>query len=368
MAGKKIKIALIIIVVLAIAAWFGYRYFMLVMIAKYQAAYKMPPTVVQTYTATKKPWQQTIEATGSLSAAEGVTLTTEVPGRITNIYFKSGTYVASGTPLVQLYPKIIQAELKGAKAKLIMEQANLKRFTTLFKKGFYDKANLDKAKAAVESDQAMVDNYQAQLDQLTIKAPFDGKLGLRQVSVGDFLNPGNPVVDVQAIDPMRVDFNVPEVYLQQIKIGGKISITSRAINTKDKSSEGTIYAFNSKIDPNSRMLGVRAHVPNKNHTLMPGTFVEVIAYLGKAQQPIMIPQTAVMYSLEGSYVYLMKNHKAIKTPITVGQKLADNHIIVTKGLQANDLVIIGGQEKLHNNAPVMTQQEAKQPTKKKNKN
>lgn len=365
MLRKKITITLIILGILALAVWFGYRYFIILMIAKYRAAYKMPPTVVQIYKATKQPWQPTIEATGSLSADEGVTLTTEVPGRITEIYFKSGTYVETGTPLVQLYPKIIQAELAGAKAKLAVDQANLERFTKLFKKGFYDKASLDKATATVEEDQATIDNYQAQLDQLTIKAPFSGRLGLRQVSLGDFLNTGNPIVDLQAIDPIRVDFNVPEIYLGQIKTGDKITITSRAIS--DKVYEGNIYAFNSKIDPNSRMLGVRAHVPNKDHILVPGTFVEVTVYLNKAQQPIIIPQTAVIYSLESSYVYLMKNHKAIKTPITVGQKLDDNRIIVTKGLQAGDPIIVGGQEKLHDNDAVMTQQEAQQMTEKQKK-
>ena len=365
MLRKKITVTLIILGILALTAWFGYRYFIILMIAKYRAAYKMPPTVVQIYKATKQSWQHTTEAIGSLSAAEGVTLATEVPGRITKIYFKSGTYVEAGTPLIQLYPKIIQAELDGAKAKLVADQADLKRFIKLFKKGFYDKSHLDKAKATVEGDQAAVNNYQAQLDQLTIKAPFSGQLGLRQVSLGDFLGMGNPIVDLQAIDPIRVDFNVSEIYLGQIKTGDKITITSRAV--KNKIYEGKIYAFNSKIDPNSRMLGVRAHIPNKDHALIPGTFVEVTVHLGKAQQPIIIPQTAILYSLEGSYVYLMKNHKAIKTQITLGQKLDNNRVIVTKGLQVGDPIIFGGQEKLHDNAAVMTPQEAQQMMEKKKK-
>lgn len=362
MLRKKITITLIVLGILALAVWFGYRYFMILMIAKYRAEYKMPPTVVQIHKATKQPWQPTIEAIGSLSADEGVTLTTEVAGRITQIYFKSGTYVKANTPLVQLYPKIIQAELNGAKAQLAVDKVNLGRFTKLFKKGFYDKASLDKAKATVEGDQAKVDNYQAQLDQLTIKAPFSGRLGLRQVSLGDFLNTGDPIADLQAVDPIRVDFNVPEIYLGQIKPGYKITITSRAV--KDKIYEGTIYAFNSKVDPNSRMIGVRAHVPNKNFALVPGAFVEVTAYIDKAQQPIIIPQTAVLYSLEGSYVYLMKNHKAIKTPITVGEKLDDNRIIVVKGLHAGDPIIVGGQEKLHDNDTVITQDEYEKQQKK----
>jgi len=365
MLRKKITITLIILGILAIAIWFGYRYFMILMIAKYRAAYKMPPTVVQLYTAKKQNWQSTIEAIGSLSAGEGVTLTTEVPGRITKIYFQSGKYVEAQTPLVQLYPKIIQAQLDKAKSNLALHKADLKRFNKLFKKGFYDKADLDKAKATVAGDQADVDNYQAQLNQTTIKAPFSGRLGLRQVSLGDYLNPENPIVDLQAIDPIRVDFNVPEIYLDQIKIGNKITTTSRAL--QNKVYTGKIYAFNSKIDPNSRMLSVRANIPNKKHVLVPGTFVEVTIYIGKTQKPIIIPQTAIIYSLEENYVYLMKNHKAIKTTVTLGQKLDDNRIIVIKGLQINDKIIIGGQEKLHNNSAVMTQKEAQQMMKKKKK-
>jgi len=365
MLRKKITIALIIIGILALAAWFGYRYFMTLMIAKYMAAYKPPPTVVQIQNAKKQTWQPTIKATGSLSAGEGITVTTEVPGRITKIFFKSGTFVTKNTPLIQLYQKIIQAQLDKAKSQLALDKANLVRFTALFKKGYYDKADLDKAKAQVEGDQADVNHSQAQLDQTTIKASFSGRLGLRQISLGDYLNPGNPIVDLQAIDPIRVDFNIPEIYLGQIKIGNKITITSRAL--KDQTYTGKVFALNSKVDPNSRMLGMRAHIPNKNHSLVPGTFVEVTVYLEDAQTPIVIPQTAVLYSLEGSYVYLMKNHKAVKTPITLGQKLDDNRIIVAKGLQVNDPIIIGGQEKLHDNDAVMTSTEAQQMTQKQKK-
>jgi membrane fusion protein (multidrug efflux system) len=363
MSLKKAFITLIIILgIFALAAWFGYRYFIVYMTAKYRAAYKMPPTVVQIQAVKRQNWQKTILATGSLSAAEGITVTPEVSGRITNIFFKSGTYVTEGTPLIQLYQKIVQAQLDKAKAQLELHRANLRRFTELYKKGYYDKADLDKAAAIVKSNIADVNNTQAQLDQTTIKAPFSGRLGLRQISIGDYLSPGSAVVDLQSIDPIRVDFNVPEIYLGQIKIGDKTTITSRAL--KNQVYTGIIYAFNSKIDPNSRMLGVRANVPNPNHLLVPGTFVEVTVYLGQPDILMMIPQTAVVYSLEGNYVYLMKNHKAVKTPITLGQKLDDNRIIVVKGLQVGDPVIIGGQEKLHDGAAVMTEAEAQAMTKK----
>jgi len=363
MSVKKTFITLIIILgIFALAAWFGYRYFIVYMTAKYRAAYKMPPTVVQIQAAKRQNWQTTILATGSLSAAEGITVTPDVSGRVTNIFFKSGTYVTKDTPLIQLYQKIVQAQLDKAKSQLALDQANLARFTALYKKGYYDKADLDKAAAIVEIDIANVNSTRAQLEQTTIKAPFSGRLGLRQISIGDYLSPGSAVVDLQSIDPIRVDFNVPEIYLGQIKIGDKTTITSRAL--KNQVYTGIIYAFNSKVDPNSRMLGVRANVPNQNHLLVPGTFVEVTVYFGRPDILMMVPQTAIVYSLEGNYVYLMKNHKAVKTPVTLGQKLDDNRIIVVKGLQVGDPVITGGQEKLHDGAAVMTEPEMQQMMKK----
>lgn len=352
---KRLIISIIIICLILVTTWFGYNYFFATSKSQIRQAY---PTVVTTETAQQRQWQEKIQEIGSLSTSEGIVVAPETSGRVTQIYFKSGQYVEANTPLVQLYPDIIKAQLAKAKATLKLSTANLQRYTTLYKKGYYNIADLEKAKATVQEDQADVDNYQAKLEQTLIQAPFSGQLGLRQISLGDYLNAGDAIVNLQALDPIRVDFNVPEIYIDQIKKGDKITLTSAALSNQVYT--GSIYAFDSKIDENARTLGVRARVPNEGHKLIPGTFVEVTIYLGKPVNQIIIPATAIVYQLDGNYVYLMKNHKAVKTQVTLGQKLDDNQVIITNGIKIGDTVITEGQLKLFDDSPVITEEEFQQ--------
>lgn len=321
-----------------------------------KSAHKMPPTVVQTITAHSKVWQNTINFNGSLSAFQGIMISSVTSERVTKIYFKSGQYVKQGEPLIQLYPNIIKAQFKKAEAQLKLSQADYQRALKLYKRKFLDAADLDKLQAKMQSDQADFKQAKSQLGQTLIKSPFAGKLGLRLVSLGEYLTPGTPIVNLQALDPICVDFSVSEIYLSQIKIGNKITLRSRAFPCEVY--QGTIYALDSSVDPKTRMLGVRAKISNVNHTLLPGSFVSVTVYIEKAVPQIIIPQPAIVYSPQGNYVYRMINHKAVKTPVKLGQKLTDSQVIIIKGLKSGDVVIVGGQMKLFDESSVMTQQEA----------
>lgn len=322
-----------------------------------QAKMQMPPTIVEVYKAQQKQWQPSIEATGSLSAFNGIMLSSEVSGRVTKIHFASGQYTHEGDLLIEIYPDIVQANLERYQAQLKQSELDYDRNLKLYKRGFVDKATLDSKLAARDEDVADVNNAKAQLRQHLIQAPFTGKLGLRKVSLGDYVNPGQPLVNLQSVDPIRVDFSVPQKYLPDIKVGDSVSISSE---TFPQTYIGIIYAIDSKVDENTRMIDMRARIANPNHILVPGVFVSVIINIKHAEPVIVIPATAIVYTAGDNYVYRVVNHKAVQTKVVLGKVLKNNQVIVEKGLQAGDPVIIGGQVKLFNGAPVVTTEEYQQ--------
>lgn len=319
---------------------------------------QIPPYVVNVIKVQDHDWQKTILATGTLSSFYGIMVKAETSGRVTSIFLKSGKYVEQGTPLVQIYPDILKAQLQKAEARLKLSQIDYLRYLDLYKTGFYAKSDLDKAHTEVKNNQGEVDQIKAQLVQTHIVAPFSGKLGLRLISLGDYLSPGKEIIQLESIDPIRVDFSVPEIYLGQIELGDKVAMTTRAY--PKTTFTGKIYAFNSIVNQGTRSLDVWATIPNKDHKLMPGVFVEVTIYLGKKQSVMMVPQTAIVYTLDGDYVYRFIDHKAVKTKVTIGPKIKDNWVIVNSGIKEGDEVISDGQVKLTDGAPVMTREEAQQ--------
>ncbi len=325
--------------------------------SKQPQAQQAPPVVVKLMSAQQKTWEETIQETGSLSAFDGIMLSSEVNGRITHIYFKSGQEVKKAEPLIEIFPDIVKAELEKAQAQLKKSKLDYQRNYKLSKKGFVDKSTLDSYIATRDSDQANVNNYKAQLEQHEITAPFSGNIGLRLVSLGDYVSSGQNLVSLQSLDPIRVDFSVPQKYIGDINIGDKVSITSQAFST---TYTGKIYAKDSIVDANTRMMNIRATIDNPKHILVPGTFVEVTLSITHPQPVIVIPQTAVVYSVGGDYVYVMRDNKAAKTQITLGNTIADNMLIVLKGLKVGDQVIVEGQMKLFDGSPVITEQEYQQ--------
>jgi membrane fusion protein, multidrug efflux system len=312
---------------------------------------KMPPTVVVTAKVEKKLWQDSILVIGSLSAFQGTILSPEIDGRITKICFTEGQKVKTGDLLIEIYPDIVKAQLDKAQAQLLKSKLDYNRYLKLFKLGYIDQATLDSYKASLDSNQADVNNYQAQLRQRLITAPFDGTVGVQRVNVGDYVTAGTQMVSLQSTDPMRVDFSVPEVYLTQLQVGDKVIINSKAFINK---YSGEIYALDSSVSTDTRTINARAKIPNSDHKLVPGSFVEVTIKLQEASPQIMIPQTAIVYATSGNYIYRLVDHKAIKTNVVLGKKLTKNMIVVNSGLNAGDIIINEGQLKLFDGAPVMT--------------
>jgi membrane fusion protein, multidrug efflux system len=315
---------------------------------------QMPPTVIQTFTVKTRPWQRDIQATGTLEAFYGTTLKSETTGRITKIYFKSGQIVKKGDSLVQIYPDLIKAQLMQHQADLKLSQLKYSRGAKLYEKKYVAKQALDALHEKMQADQAQVNYYQANLDQALIKAPFAGRVGLRHISLGTYVSPGDSIVDIQSLDPMRAKFNVPSALLGKIHINDKITIKSMSF---EGTHDGNIYAFNSQIDPDTRYMDMLAQIPNKDNKLTPGSFIDVAIHLGKPIPTIIVPQDAIVYSMKNNFVYKVVDKKALKTQIKLGQKLDDDKVIVLQGLKDGDIIVTGGQMKLTDGGPVVTEEE-----------
>ncbi|MDQ2993805.1 MAG: efflux RND transporter periplasmic adaptor subunit [Pseudomonadota bacterium] len=313
------------------------------------AQFAMPPTKVSAITTAYTVYQPSLQSTGTLSAAQGVIVQPETSGRISKIYFNSGDFVKEGTPLVELNNDIIKAELSLNQANLELSEHDFQRKQELLQKHVVSKSDMDAAQATLKINQARVAGTKAQLAQTIIKAAFAGRLGLNQVSVGDYVTPATKIVTLQAVNPISIDFSIPETNVTQLAIGQEVQLTDEAyIN---KIFRGKIKAFEAVMNQNAQSLTVRAEVPNADLVLIPGTFMHVTVLTGIPQKVITIPQTALLYDAEGNYVYRVINKKAVRTKVTTGIQ-TKQAITITKGLAAGEQVITAGQIKLQNGSDV----------------
>jgi membrane fusion protein (multidrug efflux system) len=311
---------------------------------------KMPPPAVEIGVAKYTDWQSNINAIGTLSASQGVVIKPDISGQVIAVYFRSGDHVKAGTPLIQIDPAILQSQLDAMKAKLLLSKANYQRTAILFKKHVFAQADLDNALSTYRASKANVANAQAQLNETLISAPFDGRLGLRDVDKGAYVNTGDTITTLNDINPLRVDFKIPEVYIGRLSIGEKVLIHSNVY--PQQVFQGEIYALDSQIDANTRSINVRASIPNQDEKLLPGAFVDVKIETGAPQKWISIPETAILYDDKGEYVYRLIKKLPVKTPVILGPR-KNGMVAVTSGLQAGDEVITTGAFKVIPGEPVM---------------
>jgi membrane fusion protein (multidrug efflux system) len=285
-----------------------------------------------------------LTATGNLIAIPGIVVKSEIAGRITNIYFNAGGKVKAGTSLIEIYPDIVKAQLAQAQAELKLAELNFARMAKLQKTHTISDADCDKAQSALESSKGKVEQYQANLDQTIVRAPFDGHLGVSLVSLGQHITIGQDIVSLQSLVPIYVDFTVPEIYASKIAVGQKVNIRSD-IYPKEIFG-GTVCVIDPLVNKNTRSLTVRAVIANKEEKLLPGAFADVTLFTGSQKQIIKIPQTAVVHDPNENYVYKVVAGKAVKTVITTGQNDAQD-VVILSGLQVDDIIITQGQMKIH---------------------
>lgn len=322
--------------------------------------YQVPPVAVSTVKAELKTWHPYLTAAGSLKASNGVDINSQVSGQIVSIHFQSGTHVQQGDLLIQLDDSMDQQTLARDEAALRFDTIDFKRKAILLKENALAPSAVDAAKATFLQAQAAVQADKVAIAQKKIRAPFAGKLGIRQVNIGQYITSTTNIVTLQAVNPLFVDFALPEQDLPLLQNNQSVSITVDAY--PNQSFDGAISAINSAIDVNTRTIAVRAVIPNQKETLYPGLFAQVHVILPAVDNVITVPQSAVTYSMYGDSVYVVEQKGktkrgkplliAVQKYVTVGHRRG-NVVAITKGIKAGDEVVTSGQLKLHPNAAVM---------------
>jgi membrane fusion protein (multidrug efflux system) len=293
-----------------------------------------------------------IRVIGSLRSNESVVVRPEIGGRVAEILFEEGQRVEAGTPLLKLDATIAAAELDQAKAALALSEANHKRAVELFERKAASAANRDQTLAALRADQANLELARARLDKLTLTAPFDGILGLRKVSLGDYVTAGQDIVNLEDIEPLKVDFRIPERYLGSLKVGQPITVAADAF--QGQSFAGEVYAIDPLVDENGRAILMRARLPNEEHMLRPGLFVSVALLVGERANAVLIPEQALVPRGTAQLVYKVVDGKAVSTEVKTGAR-RNAMVEILEGLAPGDMVVTAGQLKLRDGATVTVQ-------------
>lgn len=288
-------------------------------------------------------------AVGTLISAESVDVSPEIAGRIATIAFTEGAPVSAGDVLFQLDSSMHEAQLVEAQANLDLRQRNFERADGLLQSRSGTARARDEALSELQIAQALLTLAQSRLDKMRIVAPFDGIVGLRNVSVGEYVEPGQKLVNLEKIDPIKLDFSVAERYLPYVRQGAEVRMRVDAIG--DRVFTGKVYAINPQIDPAGRSIALRAEVPNPEGILRPGLFARVELETRSRDGAIVVSEDAVVTQAGGAFVYRIIDDKAVRTPIVIGQRRYGQTEIL-EGLSAGDVVVVAGQIKLRDGAEV----------------
>jgi membrane fusion protein (multidrug efflux system) len=370
----KPLIIMVLLVVLVIGGVFAWQAFIGKMVGKFMAQAASAPQTVSTVVAKKTTWQQQIRAIGSLRAVRGADLSAQASGVVDKIDFDSGNDVPAGKVLLQLMPNDDYAKLEQLRASAELADQNLKRDREQFSAQAISQATIDTDVSTLKSAQAQVLAQQALIEEKIVKAPFAGRLGIRQIDLGQYLAAGTTVVTLQALDPMLIDFYVPQQALQHLKVGQ--AATATVDTFPGESFSGTVESINSKVDSASRNVQVRASFKNADKRLVPGMFATVAIDSGDSSTEITLPQTCVTYNPYGDTVYVLVHGTGGNAPAgdgktndgkggdgkpkdTVEQRFVKlgatrgDQVAIISGVSEGDVVVSAGQIKLRNGAAVV---------------
>lgn len=313
---------------------------------------EMPPLPVEVATVQLEPLASGLQTVGSLRADEAVVVRPEIAGRIQRIHFSEGGRVSAGQPLFTLDGSLAQAALNEANANLENSRRAAARAGELSKDKLIAQADYDRARASLGVDQARAASARTSLSKMTLRAPFSGQIGLREVSVGEYVNAGQDLVTLVRLDPIEVDFSVPEGVLSQLSRGQKISIT--VDGSPNDRFGGEVVAIDPSIDVNSRSIKLRAQIANPDGRLRPGQFAQLVLQDDANAKGLLVPEQALMQAGEERFVYTVVDGAAKKTVIKTGARVPGK-VQVLEGLKPGDVVITAGQAKpmMHEGAKVM---------------
>ena len=357
-----IMLGAVLVVVLALAAYKGFTIYQQVQMF----SAPQPAISIDAATAEPQPWQSRLPAIGSLKAFQGIDLTVEVAGTVQQVLFKSGEQVSLQQPLIQMDSDVEQASLATAQAELGLAKVEYERGRSLVNRQSISKSEFDRLSANLQKANASVAQLQAQLAKKRILAPFAGTIGIRQVDVGDYLASGTTIATLQDLSKLFVDFYLPEQTVPQLAIGERVRFSVAAYPLEV--FEGEIAAINPKVEDTTRNVQVRAMLANPDSKLLPGMFANLEVLLPGEQTVVVVPETAITYTLYGNSVYVIGEKKgqdgqvakddAGQAELSVERRFVetgerrDGQVVIRKGLQAGEQVVSAGQLKLDNGAHV----------------
>ncbi len=358
-SNRKLWIGVVGGLVVLVLLLGGVKAGQIVTMVRAASTFAPPPETVASARVERAEWESARGAIGSLVATRGVTLATELPGTVREILFESGSFVRKGTVLVRLDTSTERAQLESAEAEASLARVNLERARTLRRNESNTPADLDAAEARAKQANASVAALEATIAKKTLRAPFDGRISIRQVELGQVVAPGTPVASLQSVSPIYAEFWLPQQALADVRAGQRARVRTDAF--PGASWEGEITTVNTEVDVATRNVRVRATLPNPDGKLRPGMFANVEVLSSEKRPVLMIPATAVMFAPYGDSVFAIeekKDEKTGKTGLVVRQKfvrLGDRRgdfVAVTSGLDAGERIVASGAFKLRNGMAV----------------
>jgi len=355
---------LVVAVLLGGLTWFNYI-FKPNMIKSIMSAQVPPPATITAEAARSEKWVEQLTSIGTLISSHGVDITSQVAGIVTEVYLESGAEAERNASLVQLDVAVELADLASAKATLAEAEVAYQRQADLITKRITSEASLDTARAKRDTATAAVNKIEAVIAQKTIKAPISGRLGIRKVERGQYVSPGMVLVTLQALDPIRVDFPMPEQLIGKLRVGQKIRITVDAF--PGETFKGDIESLDARVAQDTRTLLVRGSLPNGVRKLLPGMFANVTVLAGEPKVVVTVPRTAITYSLYGDSIYAVKEQapaadgkaKDGAEPTLIAERrfvqtgqVRDERVAILSGVKEGEQIVTTGQLKLNPGAAI----------------
>jgi membrane fusion protein (multidrug efflux system) len=363
----------LVIVVAALAGIKAAQISMLIGMGKQAQKSGPPPEAVATFVAERQTWEAMISAVGSVTAAKGVAVSNEVPGIVSRILFDSGATVKEGQILVELDTSVERAQLASARARQELAQETGTRSHALLASGSISKAQVDADEAQLKTATTDSSALAAQIDRKTVRAPFAGRLGIRLVNRGQYLNSGTPVAMLDAIDKQYVDFTLPQQRLADVQLGMPVHLTIEG--AEGAAHDGTVAAIEPAVDSATRTIKLRASVPNKDERLAPGMFANVSVILPQKASFVVLPATAIIHASYGDSVFVVEDEKddagtAVEGPDGKPAKVARQQFVrlgdargdftaILDGVAEGQVVVMGGAFKLRNGSNVVVNNDVK---------
>jgi membrane fusion protein (multidrug efflux system) len=330
-----------------------------------------PPESVGTALAQSQVWEGTLSAVGSITAAKGVVVSNDAPGTVAHIYFESGAQVRQGQTLVDLDTSVERAQLASSRARVDLATLTVHRSRALVKSDAISQSQADSDESALKTSTTDANALAAQIDRKVVRAPFSGRLGIREINLGQYLNSGTRITVLEAIDTVYVDFTLPQQRLGELKIGLPVRVAIEG--TEGAPREGTIAAIDPTVDSTTRTIRVRAAVPNKEETLRPGMFANVSVVLPDQANFVTIPATALVHASYGDSVFVVEDKKAEEGGPLPGDKPAKiarqqfvrvgasrgDFVSIVDGVTAGQDIVSAGAFKLRNGSSIVVNNEVK---------